>query len=425
MVSTAEEGAAGGNSHDGSLPRRAHGLTPGVPAVRESSSDGPNGCDVLVVGAGCAGSVMAEQLASRAGLRVLVVDRRPHIAGNAYDEFDGRGVLIHRYGPHVFHTNCEAVWQYLSRFTDWRPYEHRVLAAVEGQLLPMPINRITLNRLYGLHLADEKETEAFLAERAEPRARIENSEDSVVARIGWDLYEKFFRGYTTKQWGLDPEQLDAQVCARIPVRSNDDDRYFTDTFQRMPREGYTAMFRRILDHPLIRVLTGVDYADVRDEIEYGHLVWTGSIDELYGYRYGALPYRSLVFENRSYATPDGGLVQPAAAITFPSPDVPHTRVTEYRRITGQRRHDWTTLQTEYPRAEGDPYYPIPRAENRTLYRRYAALAEQHGVVTLVGRLARYQYLNMDQVVAQALVTFERLMASGKLPAHRGAAHPVG
>jgi UDP-galactopyranose mutase len=377
-------------------------------------SDSPNTYDVLVVGAGYAGSIMAERLATQAGLRVLVVDRRPHIAGNAYDEFDARGVLIHRYGPHVFHTNCAKVWHYLSHFTDWLPYEHRVLALVEGQLLPMPINRITLNKLYGRHLATDEQTEAFLAKRAEPRPRMENSEDSVVARVGWDLYDKFFHGYTTKQWGMDPKQLDPQVCARIPVRLSDDDRYFTDTFQYMPVDGYTAMFRRILGHPLIRVLTGVDYVDVRNEIEYDHLIWTGPIDQLYGYRYGRLPYRSLVFENRSYPTPDGGLVQPVAAINFPARDDPQTRVTEYRRMTGQRVHHWTTLQTEYPRAEGDPYYPIPRAENRTLYKRYAALAEQEGNVTLVGRLARYQYLNMDQVVAQVLVTFERLMASGKL-----------
>jgi UDP-galactopyranose mutase len=372
--------------------------------------------DVLVVGAGFAGSVMAERLARQAGLRVLVIDRRPHIAGNAYDEYDEHGVLVHRYGPHIFHTNAEKVWQYLSQFTDWHDYEHRVLADVDDQLLPMPINRTTLNRLYGLELTTEEQVEAFLAERAEPRARMETSEDSVVARFGWDLYEKFFRGYTTKQWGMDPRELHAQVCARIPVRFNTDDRYFGDSFQRMPAEGYTAMFEALLDHPNIDIRTGTEYVDVRDEVEYAHMIWTGPIDELYGYRYGKLPYRSLEFETRSQPTPDLELVQPVAVVNYPHPDVPYTRISEYRHMTGQHRHDWTTLHVEYPRAEGDPYYPIPKAENRELYKRYEDLAEREGGVTFVGRLARYQYLNMDQVVGQALATFDRLMSSGRLPA---------
>ena len=367
-----------------------------------------------MVGAGFAGAIMAERLATQANARVLVIDRRPHIAGNAFDERDEHGTLIHRYGPHIFHTNAEKVWQYLSKFTDWRPYEHRVLADVEGQLLPMPINRTTLNRLYGLSLETDEQTEAFLAERAEPRPRMDSSEDSVVARFGWDLYEKFFKGYTTKQWGMDPSQLGAQVCARIPVRFNEDDRYFNDSFQNMPAAGYTAMFERILDHPLIEIRTSTEYVDVRDEVQYGHMVWTGPIDELFEHRLGKLPYRSLEFVNSTAPTPDGGLVQPVASINFPDGSIPHTRITEYRHMTGQSPHDWTALQTEYPRAEGDPYYPIPRPENRELYSRYEALAAEEGGVTFVGRLARYQYLNMDQVVGQALATFERLMESGKV-----------
>ena len=385
------------------------------------SSASPDSFDVLVVGAGYAGSVMAERLATQAGMRVLVIDRRPHIGGNAYDEYDEHGVLIHRYGPHIFHTNADKVVQYLSQFTEWLPYEHQVLAVVDGKHLPMPINRDTLNELYGLEMTTEAEVEAFLAERAEPRERMETSEDSVVARFGWDLYEKFFRGYTTKQWGMDPRELHAQVCARIPVRFNTDDRYFGDSFQNMPLHGYTAMFERILDHPLIEVRTGVEYTDVKDEVEYGHTVWTGPIDELYGYRFGKLPYRSLEFETRSQPTPDGKLVQPVSVVNYPAADVPYTRITEYRHMTGQLEHDWTTLHVEYPRAEGDPYYPIPKAENRELYRRYEELSEQEGGVTFVGRLARYQYLNMDQVVGQALATFERLMESGKLDAKAPAA----
>ncbi|MGI8622399.1 MAG: UDP-galactopyranose mutase [Solirubrobacteraceae bacterium] len=383
-------------------------------------SDATTSYDVLVVGAGYAGSIMAERLATQAGLRSLVIDRRPHVAGNAYDERDEHGTLIHRYGPHIFHTNAEKVWRYLSQFTEWRPYEHRVLASVEGRLLPMPINRTTLNAPYGLALETDAETEAFLAERAEPRARMDSSKDSVVARFGWDLYEKFFRGYTTKQWGMDPRELGAQVCARIPVRFDTDDRYFGDDFQNMPAAGYTAMFRRILDHPLIDVRTGAEYLDVKDEVDYEHMVWTGPIDELYGHRLGRLPYRSLEFVNSAQATPDGGTVQPVASINYPDGEIAQTRITEYRHMTGQSPHGWTALQTEYPRAEGDPYYPIPRPENRELYERYEKLTASEGGVTFVGRLARYQYLNMDQVVGQALASFERLIESDRLPVRAAA-----
>src|SRR5579875_2918370 len=212
--------------------------------------------DVLVVGAGFAGSVMAERAAA-SGRRVLLVDRRPHIGGNAYDRADENGVLSHPYGPHIFHTNAEVVTDYLSRFTRWRPYEHRVLAQVGEQLVPIPINRTTINALYGLGLQREEEVEAFLAAAAEPRERVETSEDAVIGKVGRDLYERMFRGYTRKQWGLDPAQLDAAVCGRIPVRTTTDDRYFTDTFQAMPAAGFTAMFERMVDHPLIEVRLGV------------------------------------------------------------------------------------------------------------------------------------------------------------------------
>jgi UDP-galactopyranose mutase len=331
-----------------------------------------------------------------------VIDRREHVAGNAYDARDEHGVLIHRYGPHIFHTNSEKVFDYLSRFTSWRAYEHRVLADVGGRRVPMPINRTTLNALYGLELSDEAAARAFLAARAEPRSRVETSEDAVVAKVGRELYETFFRGYTRKQWGLDPSQLHAQVCARIPVRFDDDDRYFGDAFQSMPADGYTALFERLLEHPLIEVRTGVEFADLT--CSYDHVVWTGPIDEYYGHCFGALPYRSLRFEAASVATPGGGLVQPVAVINQPSEDVPYTRVTEYRHLTGQVA-DVSTLHYEYPSAVGDPYYPVPRPENRALYNRYAGLAARERHVTFVGRLARYQYLNMDQVVAQALAAF--------------------
>jgi UDP-galactopyranose mutase len=367
--------------------------------------------DTLIVGAGYAGSIMAEQLANRCGHRVLVIDRRDHIAGNAYDYYDDHGVQVHKYGPHIFHTNSEKVVDYLSQFTDWRPYEHRVLASVDGKHVPMPINRTTINMLYGLSLTTDEEVSEFLAERAEPVDYIRTSEDVVVARVGRELYEKFFRGYTRKQWQRDPSELHSSVCARIPIRTNEDDRYFTDVFQQMPADGYTAMFERLLDHPGIEVRTGTDYYEVADEIEYDQLVWTGPIDRFFDYRFGKLPYRSLEFDLVNEPTPDGGYLLPVTSVNEPSEDVPYTRRTEFRQMTGQGRHDSSTYAVEYPRAEGDPYYPIPRDDTRALYRQYEALGEELPNVTFVGRLARYQYLNMDQVVGQALATAEKLIAA--------------
>jgi UDP-galactopyranose mutase len=375
----------------------------GIGAARPGDQTRP---DVLVVGAGFAGSVSARKLAEERGLRVLVIDRRPHIAGNAYDTLDENGILVHRYGPHIFHTNAEKVVAFLSRFTDWRPYEHRVVAEVDGRFVPMPINRQTVMTLHGVELYSEEETAAYLAWVAEPREAMHTSEDSVVAKVGRDLYERLFRGYTRKQWDLDPSQLHASVCARIPVRANDDDRYFNDSFQRMPADGYTVMFERMLDHPNITAQTGVDYAEVERRYAGIPLVWTGPIDAFFGYRHGRLPYRSMRFEHEIRATPGGRLVQPTGTVNYPNERIPYTRVTEYRHLTGQVA-ETSTLAYEFPSAEGDPYYPIPRPENRDLYHRYEQLANARPDVLFVGRLARYQYLNMDQVVAGALAAVER------------------
>jgi UDP-galactopyranose mutase len=366
--------------------------------------------DVLVVGAGYAGSIMAERLASERDLRILVIDRRPHIAGNAHDYLDADGVRVHAYGPHIFHTKSQGVVDYLSRFTDWTPYEHRVVAEVDGKHVPVPINRTTINDLYGLGLETDEDVEAFYAERREPIEHVRTSEDTVVAKVGRDLYEKFFRGYTRKQWERDPSELHASVCGRIPVRTNTDDRYFTDWHQAMPSDGYTAMFERMLAHPNIGVSLNTRFEEIRDEVDYGHLVYTGPIDAFFGYRFGRLPYRSLEWELRNEPTLDGGFVLPAGSINYPSEDVPHTRVTEFRRLTGQTPHPSSTVAVEFPRSEGDPYYPIPRDDTRALYRQYEALANELDDVTFVGRLARYQYLNMDQVVGQALSAFAKLSA---------------
>jgi UDP-galactopyranose mutase len=360
--------------------------------------------DVMVVGAGFAGAVMAERLASQLGKKVLVVDRRPHVAGNAYDHHDGAGILVHRYGPHIFHTNSGDVFDYLSRFTDWRPYEHRVLADVDGTLVPMPINRTTLNTLYGLDMTSDAEVDAFLASRAEPIETVRTSADVVISKVGRELYETFFQGYTRKQWGLDPSELDKSVTARVPTRTSTDDRYFTDTFQAMPLEGYTQMFERMLDHPNIHVLLGVEYTEARAAYPHRHLVFTGPIDEYFGHCYGRLPYRSLHFRHETH---DMERFQPTAVVNYPSERVPYTRITEYKYLTGQQAPR-TSITFEIPAAEGDPYYPIPRPENEALFKRYEALAIGQADVTFVGRLATYRYYNMDQVVGQALATFRRL-----------------
>lgn len=360
--------------------------------------------DYLVIGAGFAGSVIAERLASQHGARVLVVDRRPHVGGNAYDHLDEAGVLIHQYGPHIFHTNSDEIVDYLSQFTEWRPYEHKVLAEVRGQLVPIPINRTTLNKLFDLDLRTDEEAAAYLASRAETVEEIRTSEDVVINAVGRELYELFFQGYTRKQWGIDPSGLDKAVTARIPTRTNTDDRYFGDKHQIMPRDGYTAMFNRMLDHPNIDVLLSTDYKELADEIDAGHVVFTGPIDEYFGFRYGKLPYRSLRFEHKVV---DQGRFQPVAVVNYPDPQVPYTRITEYKHLTGQS-HPKTSITYEYPSAEGDPYYPIPRPENQALFKQYERLADSTPGVTFVGRLATYRYYNMDQVVGQALATFRRI-----------------
>src|SRR4051794_17794283 len=250
--------------------------------------------DYLVVGAGFAGATIAERLAAHAGKKVLICDKRPHIAGNAYDHYDESGILVHKYGPHIFHTKSRDVFEYLSQFTEWRPYQHRVLAWVDGQLLPIPINLDTVNRMYGTNYTSF-ELEKFFQSVAEQIERPRTSEDVIVGRVGRELYEKFFRNYTRKQWGLDPSELDACVTARVPVRTNRDDRYFTDTYQAMPLHGYTRMFQRMLAHPNIRIMLNTDFRDIRHECRYREMIYTGPVDEFFEHRYGRLPYRSLEF----------------------------------------------------------------------------------------------------------------------------------
>ena len=359
--------------------------------------------DYLIVGAGFAGSVLAERLATQANKKVLIIDKRDHIAGNAFDYYNNDGILIHKYGPHIFHTNSKDVFEYLGQFTEWRPYEHRVLASVDGQLVPIPINLNTINQLYGLQL-NSSQVEEFFASKAESVDRVKTSEDVVVSKVGRELYEKFFRGYTRKQWDLDPSELDASVTARVPTRTNRDDRYFTDTFQAMPLHGYTAMFQKMLSHPNIKVMLNTDYKEIVDVIPFKQMIYTGPVDAYFDYCYGKLPYRSLEFK---FETVNAEYYQSTGTVNYPNEQA-YTRITDFKYLTGQQ-HSKTAIVYEYPRAEGDPYYPVPRPENAELYKKYQQLAESMTNTYFVGRLATYKYYNMDQVVAQSLTVFKKIM----------------
>ncbi len=364
--------------------------------------------DAVVVGAGLAGATMAERLAC-AGRSVLVVDRRDHLAGNAFDHPDVHGVVIHRYGPHIFHSNSDAVVAYLSRFTAWRPYQHRVLARVpwrgRSELVPVPINRITINRLYGTDL-DSAGVAALLERLREPRAPLATSEDVVLNAVGRELYEAFFRGYTRKQWGRDPSELDAAVTARIPTRSDDDDRYFTDSFQAMPADGYAALVERMLAQPRIQVELGRDLSAAAAHALAPLVVWTGPLDVYFACDYGPLPWRSLRFEHEHRPVI---CAQAAPVINECDASVPFTRTSELTQITGQV-HAGTTLTREFPQDHGEPYYPVPAPEAKALADRYRTRAAAEPATIFVGRLAQYRYFNMDQVVAAALTQAEKLGA---------------
>ncbi|UOE52441.1 UDP-galactopyranose mutase [Mucilaginibacter sp. SMC90] len=359
--------------------------------------------DYLIVGAGFAGSILAERLASVENKKVLLIDKRSHIGGNAYDHYDNEGILVHKYGPHIFHTNSKEVFDHLSRFTEWRHYQHKVLADLDGQQVPVPINLTTINTLYNMQLSSA-ELEGFFATRAEDVGLVRTSEDVVVKAVGRDLYNKFFKGYTQKQWDLDPSELDASVTARVPTRLNKDDRYFTDTYQSMPLNGYTRMFEKMLDHPNIKVMLNTDYSEIMEIIAFNKMIFTGPVDEYFDYCYGKLPYRSINFK---FETLDKEQFQRTGTINYPN-DYAFTRITEFKYLTGQKHHK-TSVVYEFPTAEGDPYYPIPRPQNAEIYRKYKLLADQSDTY-FVGRLATYKYYNMDQVVAQALSTFKKIQA---------------
>lgn len=361
--------------------------------------------DYLIVGAGYAGAVLAERLASQRGARCLVIDRRDHIGGNSHDHYDAAGVLIHTYGPHYFRTNSDRIREYLSQFTEWHAVEYKILSWTDGRYWQFPINLNTFEQIIGRPSTSE-EMEATLAEWRVPIAEPKNSEEVIVSQVGTKLYEMFFKNYTRKQWRRDPQELDASVCGRIPVRTNRDDRYLSEKFQALPKDGYTAMFRRILDHPNIEVRLNTDFREARQQISYKHLIYTGPIDEYFDHCYGPLPYRSLRFEPE---TLQQEYFQPAMQVNYPN-DHDFTRIVEIKHATGQKL-PVTTIVREYPEDFGpgrEPYYPIPAPDARALYQRYADRAAAEKGVSFVGRLATYRYYNMDQVVGMALAEFDRL-----------------
>lgn len=358
--------------------------------------------DFIIVGAGFSGAVVAEQLAS-SGLKVLIIDKREHLAGNAYDEFDKHGVQIHRYGPHIFHTNSERIFKYLSKFTGWREYEHRVLSRFDGEFYEFPINQNTINKLYNLRLDERGIQEHF--ESVIEKSPITNSEDVCLNSVGRDLYEKFFKNYTIKQWGLHPTELSASVAARIPTRTNTDNRYFTDKFQYMPSEGYSSLFSNMLNHPNITIQLGVDYFENKNKLHASNIVFTGKIDRFYNYCFGKLPYRSLQFDHEYIQ--DTQQYQPVGTVNYPN-DKKYTRITEFKHLTGQEIRG-TSIVREIPCDGGEPYYPIPRKENAKLYKQYEALANDETNVFFVGRLAQYKYYNMDQAVGAAITLSNRIL----------------
>jgi UDP-galactopyranose mutase len=364
--------------------------------------------DFLIVGAGFAGSVLAERLASQLGKSCLVVEKRNHIGGNAYDHYDKAGVLLHDYGPHYFRTNSQRIVDYLSQFTAWHAVEYKILSWTQGRYWQFPINLNTFEQIVG-HPATSEEMQAQLDKWRVPIDEPKNSEEVIVSQVGWRLYEMFFKNYTRKQWQRDAKELDPSVCGRIPIRTNRDDRYLSERFQALPKPGYTAMFEKMLAHPKIEVLLKTDYREARSQVEFDHLIYTGPIDEYYEHCFGHLPYRSLRFEPETLSQE---YFQPTMQVNYPN-DHDFTRIVEIKHATGQKLPA-TTIIREYPQDFGpsrEPYYPIPAPDAKALYAKYAARAELERNVSFVGRLATYRYYNMDQVAGMALAEFDRLRST--------------
>jgi UDP-galactopyranose mutase len=375
--------------------------------------------DILIVGAGFAGLVLAERLSSQLGARCLVVDKRLHIGGNAHDEHDKVGILTHVYGPHYFRSNSSKVVDYLSQFTDWHPVHYQIRSFSDGRYWHFPINLNTYEELIGTS-ATEEEFIKYLEDNRVPIDKPANSEEVIVSQVGWPLYEKFFKNYTLKQWRKHPRDLDPSVCGRIPIRTNRDDRYLQESFQALPAQGYHQLFNNLLRAcPGTELKLGIDYRQLLPHVTFKHMVYTGPIDEYFGFQFGALPYRSLRFESESFTADElqdrlpisgkPGHWQPAMQVNYPN-DNDFTRIVEIKHGTGQVS-DATSIVREYPDDYGpgkEPYYPVPTPANAQLYKKYAELADQENRVSFVGRLATYRYYNMDQVVAMALHEFDKI-----------------
>lgn len=361
--------------------------------------------DYLIVGAGFAGAVLAERLASQLGKTCLVVDRRDHVAGNAYDYYDSAGLLIHKYGPHYFRTNSDDVINYLSQFTEWHPVHYQILSWTHDDYWPFPINLNTFEKLIG-----EKASPAIMAQTLQEWSHDipspKNSKEVILSQVGTRLYEMFFENYTRKHWKRDPSELDPSVCGRIPIRTNRDDRYLSDKFQAMPTNGYTAMFEKLLATPGITVQLNTDYHKAKEQVSYQKLIYTGMIDQYFDYAHGDLPYRSLQFAPETH---DTEFYQPAVQVNYPN-DHDYTRIVEIKHVTGQK-HPKTTIVKEYPKdyqRGGEAYYPIPAPDARERYQKYRQLASTEPNTLFLGRLATYRYYNMDQVVASALNAFQSI-----------------
>ncbi|MBH1939704.1 UDP-galactopyranose mutase [Mobilitalea sibirica] len=354
----------------------------------------------VVVGAGLAGLTMAERIANVLDEKVLVIEKRNHIGGNIYDSYNEDGILIHNYGPHIFHTNDREVYQYLSNYTKWNDYWHRVLTYVDGNLIPMPITVETINKLYNLNLSCF-EVEDFLKKQAIEIADIKTSKDVALSKVGLDIYEKIFETYTMKQWGIDPEELDTSVISRIPIRLNRDTRYFNDKYQGLPTHGYTKLCEKMIANKNIKILLNTDYKEIIDDIKYETLIYTGPTDYFYNYKYGKLAYRTLNFVFETY---DKEEFQEAPVVNYPN-DFDYTRITEFKKLSWQD-HKKTTICKEFPGSEGEPYYPFPTKENKAQFALYEEDMKKEENIIFIGRLSEYRYYNMDAVVRRALDTFE-------------------
>ena len=367
----------------------------------------------LIIGAGYSGCVLAERIATQLDQRVLIVEKRNHIGGNAYDYYNEHGHLVHKYGPHIFHTKSKQVWSYLSRFTEWRPYYHHVLAVVEGKKVPLPFNLNTLYELFPPSYAaklEERLLSRFGFGKKVPILQLKESKDSDLSLLADYIYENVFLRYTQKQWNLKPEELDSGVTARVPIYISRDNRYFQDPYQAMPKHGYTEMFQRMIQHSNIKVLLNTHYREVMNEVSFDRAVCTGPIDEFFDYAHGEMPYRSLDFR---FETLDQAQYQEVGTVNYPN-DYDITRITEQKHLTGQISPK-TTIIREFPQAyipgRNEPYYPIPKPENRDRLSLYLAEAKKlNGTVLFAGRLGDYKYYNMDQAVVRALGIFEKEIA---------------